>query len=500
MIYTMKKLNIYFTAGAALLMGATSCKKIDELKPYDEVVVTTSFTSVKDASAWDVGFYAKFRSLQYGEYMLATDAQSDELNATLDYGNNYGSVHRWGTNLLSSDGYLGDIWNNEYNGIADVNVALAGFPGIKPANAAETAQLNHYTADGLLARAYMYNVLIQRWGKAYNASTATSDPGVPLLTKYNRDEMPPRASVQAVYTQILADITQAKTLLADVPGVQGASTFTLDAAIALEARVRLEMKDYAGAYTAAQSLISGGKYPLLTTVAGLQNFWYNDGTQESIYQSYVSQTQTPNTNSIYIAYNSSIKANDPLFIPTQTMVNLFDDNDIRKSTFLIKTTATISAVQYNLYLVNKYPGNPTLFTGTNSNYQNAPKTFTIGEIYCIAAEAASYGGNDANALTAINALRVARGVAAFTGISGTALQTAIQQERTRELAFEGFRLDDLKRWHLGFNGRLPQNVNAIQAGATYEQLNISADDPKFVWGIPSQDITVNPNLTQNPGW
>lgn len=496
----MKKLNIYFTVGVALLAGATSCKKIDSLKPYDEVVVNTAFSSVKDAGSWDVGFYAKFRSLQYGEYMLAPDVQADELNATLDYGNNYGSVHRWGQFFTSTDYYLQDLWANPYNGIADINVALAGFKGIKPGSANETIQLNHYTGDALLARAYMYNMLIQRYAKAYNATTAASDPGVPLLTTYIRDEMPARASVQQVYTQILADIAQAKTLLADVAGAQGANTFNIDVATALEARVRLEMKDYAGAYTAASSLITANRYPLLHTLADFQNYWYNDGTQESIYQSYVSQTQTPNANSIYINFNTSNNANDPLFIPTQTVINLYDANDIRKSTYFISTTAIISAVKYNLYLVNKYPGNPALFTGANSNYQNAPKVFRIAEMYCIAAEAAAYSGNDNNALTAINALRVARGVTPFAGLGGIALQTAIQQERTRELAFEGFRLDDLKRWHMGFSGRTPQNANVIQSGPSYDQLTISADDQKFVWGIPSNDVTVNPNIKQNPGW
>ena len=497
----MKKLNIFFTAGVVLLTSVTACKKIDNLHPYDEITVPDAFTSVKDAASWDVGFYAGFRSIQYGEYMVATDVQADELNATLDYGNNYGSMHRWGQYFLADDYTLADNWNTPYNLIADINVALTGFKNIKPANTSETAKLNQYTGDALLARAYCYHRLILRYAKAYDPATAASDPGVPLLLSYNKEDKPARATIKAVYDQILADITQAKTDLANVAGAQGASTFNIDVATALEARVRLSMHDWAGAYTAAKSLIDGGKYPLINNLAAFQAYWTNDTKQESIFQAYVSTTQTPNANSIYLNYNTSNSDNDPLYIPTTKMVNLYDKNDIRKSTYFVDTTAIVSGVKYHgLYLVNKYPGNPTLFTTANSNYQNAPKVFRIAEIYCIAAEAAANNSDATGALTALNALRQARGTAALSGVAGTSLTQAIQDERTRELAFEGFRLDDLKRWNLGFDGRPAQNNTVIQSGNVYNGLTISAGDPKFTWGIPINDVTVNPNIKQNPGW
>ncbi|RYE26571.1 MAG: RagB/SusD family nutrient uptake outer membrane protein [Sphingobacteriaceae bacterium] len=496
----MKKLHRYLIAGVFLSSLFTACKKIDDLHPYDQIVVANAFTSVKDAASWDVGFYAEFRGLQNGEYMQATDVQTDELNATLDYGNNYGSMHRWGQYFLADDYTLADNWNNPYNAIADVNVALAGFKNIKPASTAETSQLNQYTGDALLARAFYYHKLILRYAKPYETSSAATDPGVPLLTTYDSKVMPARATVKQVYDQIIADITQAKTLLTGVSGSQGAATFTIDAAVALEARVRLCMHDWDGAYNAANSLISAGSYPLINNLTNFQAYWTNDTKQESILQLYVSTTQPPNANNIYINYNASNKDNDPLFIPTQKMLNLYTDGDIRKKTYFINTSATISAVKYNLYLVNKYPGNPVLFTTNVSNYQNAPKVFRIAEMYCIAAEAAANNSNAAGALTALNALRQARGTAAVTGLSGTALIQAVQDERTREFAFEGFHLDDLKRWHQGFTGRTPQNANAIQSGAAYDGLSIPADNAKFVWGIPTNDVTVNPNIKQNPGW
>ena len=62
-------------------------------------------------------------------------------------------------------------------------------------------------------------------------------------------------------------------------------------------------------------------------------------------------------------------------------------------------------------------------------------------------------------------------------------QQQIADERMRELYMEGFRLHDLKRWHMGFE-RKAQRF-AQQEGST---LKIEADDPRFVWPIPQHEI------------
>jgi hypothetical protein len=163
----------------------------------------------------------------------------------------------------------------------------------------------------------------------------------------------------------------------------------------------------------------------------------------------------------------------------------------------------IQGINYpTMWVVNKFPGNPALFTGTFTNYQQAPKVFRSAEQFLIFAEAANRlgGANDALALTALNTLRVARGLTALTGINGATLTAEIRNERTRELAFEGFRLFDLKRWGLGFTRGTPQNLGAINVGSNYNTINIAADNPQFVWGIPTYDININANLVQNPGW
>jgi len=498
----MKKFNIYTIAGLTMLIVIASCKKIDKVSPYDSIEVSDAFKSVKDATAWDVGLYSSLRNNVFvsGQVTIGTDVQGDQLNASLDFGNRNGSEHRWGQFFLADDYLISGVWSGYYNAIANINVAIDGFTKIKPANAAETAQLNQYTGDLYLARAFYYHNLILRWAKPYEPATAASDPGVPLVIKYDLEAKPARATVKQVYDQIISDITAAEGLLANVSGTQGAQTFTIDAATALEARVRLHMQDWAGAYAAAEKLIAGGKYPLITNASAFKDYWAVDGTQESILQLYYSPSQLPANNSpIYLGFNSATDDYDPDFIPSQWVVDLYADNDIRKAAYFDSKATTIHGIDAQLTLVNKYPGNPDFFTSSISNYYNEPKVFRIAEMYLIAAESAVNLPNEGEALTALNALRRARGLANATS-TGTALVQDVRDERFRELAFEGFRLDDLKRWHLGFTRRDPQNINVIQTGAAYNTLSIQANDNKFVWGLPTNDITVNKNLTQNPGW
>src|SRR5476649_2818998 len=106
----MKKFNIYIAMGLTALIAVTSCKKI-AVTPTFEIAETQSFNSVLDAKAWDNGLYATFRGRQMAQYLLQTDVATDELNATLDYGNNYGSPHRWDASYTAQDQTITPMWN-----------------------------------------------------------------------------------------------------------------------------------------------------------------------------------------------------------------------------------------------------------------------------------------------------------------------------------------------------------------------------------------------------
>ena len=59
----------------------------------------------------------------------------------------------------------------------------------------------------------------------------------------------------------------------------------------------------------------------------------------------------------------------------------------------------------------------------------------------------------------------------------------IEEERVKELYMEGFRLQDLKRWHKGFE-RTPQE----QSLSNGSSLKIDKDNKLFVWPIPQPEL------------
>ena len=260
------------------------------------------------------------------------------------------------------------------------------------------------------------------------------------------------------------------------------------------------MQDWAAAKTISDELIASGEYLLTTTATALKSMWHTDEHQEVIMAlKTIQPDETARRNNIYIGLITATGNFAPDFLPSQWVVDMYSDTDHRKSVYFEQKVVEQSKVEYpGIWVVNKYPGNPSLFTG-NTNYQHSPILFRIGEMYLISAESAlNISGGDA--LTPLNQLRTARNLPVLTGIDGTTLTTAVRDERFRELAFEGFRLDDLRRWKLGFTRRLPQNTALINTGADFNTMVRTAEDPKFTWGIPTQEITVNPNMVQNPGW
>lgn len=106
----------------------------------------------------------------------------------------------------------------------------------------------------------------------------------------------------------------------------------------------------------------------------------------------------------------------------------------------------------------------------------------------------------------------------FAQTYGLDMRTEIRRERTVELFNEGFRIDDLKRWKTA-ETEMPQNILGIKwtgteyqtrwPGASYSKnsdgfLIIESgrkwEDKHYLYPLPTDQLQLNPNLKQNPGW
>lgn len=502
----MKKVFIYLSIISLLLTSLISCDL--ERLPKGAIDADQALLSVSDAEKWDTGFMAFFRARHRGIFDMTQDIQADQLNAAINFGNNGGSLHGW-VALTASDYDLRDVWQAYYSGLKNINKVLE--TEIPTNNEDEIKRLNIVKGHAHFLRAYYYFNLTIRYGMPYNAATASTDLSVPLVLAYNPAEMPARATNADVYKQILdVDLKAAKELLASVKGSPSSFVLNYDACLALEARVKLFMNDFQGALNSAETLISSNTYKLVDpTQENFENMWRHDSSSEDIIQIKVKKPEEmPNTLGYYGA-NVNTNANNPYWYPSQWMIDLYPSGDLRKNVYFEKVTVNISDEIFDgIYVISKFKGNPAYkdkdadnWGGYVPNGVQAPKVFRIAEMYLIAAESAFETGNVDKATTYLNALKKSRGISTVA----VATRDEIRNERTRELAFEGFRLWDLRRWNLPMKRHNPQTFEGkSEFLSPLVDLNFSveAGNNKFVWGIPQNDINTNSNLKnqQNPGW
>lgn len=182
--------------------------------------------------------------------------------------------------------------------------------------------------------------------------------------------------------------------------------------------------------------------------------------------------------------------------------------------------ANSSSVTYGTptgYYLKKYINQGTIIAKTGSNsFAHAWVIFRLGEFYLDYAEAAlNYTGSGYVApeglpLTAAQAINVVRTRAKqpdiATGLSFDAFKKKYENERFVELAFEGHRFFDLRRWK-----EAPEYLKTIrgmkitkQADGTmkYEEQTIDTrtwNDKWYLFPLPQKDV-LNCNYKQNDGW
>ena len=140
--------------------------------------------------------------------------------------------------------------------------------------------------------------------------------------------------------------------------------------------------------------------------------------------------------------------------------------------------------------------------------------FRLGEIYLNLAEAAMELNKSSEALDAVNKIRERAGIALLSNIN----MEKIRHERRVELAFEGHRFWDMKRWRIAHLDVTQGGLNGFRGTALYPWYDIR--DGKYVFergrNTPKQlrifleknyytkinqdDMNSNPNLIQNPGY
>ncbi|WP_020604141.1 RagB/SusD family nutrient uptake outer membrane protein [Spirosoma spitsbergense] len=438
------------------------------------------------------------------DYVGMTNIASDDADkgsSATDGANSYGTLDN--LNMTPGVGNINNVWSTYFRAIARANQALA----LIPQSAADQTTRNQLEGEVRFLRAYFYFKLVRFFG------------GVPLIENVppvesiNDVSLQRRATPEAVYARIIADLRFAVTNLATKSQVATGKA-TKAAAMAMLAKVYMYQKNWQQAYNLTDSIIKNqvGTYSLLPNYA---NIWREAGANsfESIFE-------------VQTGINLSCDAAIPIYVvcqgprtggkrgwadlgfgfgtPSQSLVDEYEPNDVRKAaTIIFINPAPMGTVLWDGYRVPSrdsvendrynykayHSRTAEKNCGVNDRLPKKLRIMRLGEVLLIHAEAAFALGNSADALTDINKLRVRAGLPALTTID----RTKIWHERRVELAMEHDRFFDLVRQESIQPGR------AVQAFAAHGKTFTKGKSEVFP--IPQTQIQLSGGaLTQNPGY
>ncbi|WP_153796582.1 RagB/SusD family nutrient uptake outer membrane protein [Foetidibacter luteolus] len=450
--------HIFFFSILLTGLALVGCNKKLDTRPTQSIDVDDALLTSNDVKVALVGAYRNFGDNNFygGQLAVASEllANSNELGWS---GTFQGLTQIYNKAIPVDNGFITDIWIWGYRTINDVNNVLQALDVV------DEDSKDRVEGEAKFIRGSALFDLVRMYGKAWNDGDPNTNLGVPVVVTptagITEASLVKRNKVAEVYTQVIADLTDASNKLP----VSNGFFATKIAALAMLSRVYLQQGKYADARDKANEAIELAEengYRLMSNYADA--FPYTDppsatgNTDEDIFAMQVTTSSGEND---FQTYFSALGRGDIAI--EDAHLNLYETGDERLNLF--------------------YSSGGTVYTGKFDNlYANVP-VIRLAELYLTRAEANFRLGTSTGESPAddIKKIRDRVGLPEITAANLTL--AAILKERKLELAFEGFNLHDIKR-----------------QGKSIGQLTFNS--PKLVFPIPIRDIRVNPNLDQNEGY
>ncbi len=447
------KLSILALASVLAVVG---CDVLDQA-PQQSVDANTAFENQTGAFAVLQGAYSAMQGLAATPTLVYTELAGE-------YAAHSGSFPSWAAvdrhTLLQDNAEVATTWNTAYSTINVANNVIVNVPLVNDAGFTATARAS-YIAQAKVIRASAYLLLVRYFGRVPLVLTPT--------VQIDESTNVSRSTTEAeVYTQIIADLTDAYTTLGDA-GSSASPTVTGWTALALRARANLAAGNYAAAEADAKYVIDNGPFTMASTYAAI--FEGSQASSESIWELQFN-TEDTNPMSFWALPNGAGGRRE--YAPTTAFINAHALTDTRYDVN-IKTVAGTT-------VLGKY------FRVDDSDKIVVTR---LAEMYLIHAEAIARQNPNAvriqEGLNSLNVVRARAGVPDRTlaeALTGADLADLVIFERGLELALEGHRWFDLKR-----NG---DALAIIPSGEAF----------RLLWPIPQRELQANPNIAddQNDGY
>ncbi len=448
----MNRINLSLSI-VALLGILTGCDKYLDQEPPQNISENIALTSDKNVKNVLVGAYSQFDDPGiYGGNLLRN---CELLGGTgeIKWDGTYGDPRQiFNKAMIASNSDATVQWTDSYEVINTVNNVLSALAVVV------AEDRDRVEGEALFLRGLMYFDLVRFFGGQYEPGTPNAQLGVPLILTptngINESSYVTRNTVEQVYTQVIADLTNAAAKLPadnDVYASKGAAN-------ALLARVYLQKSDFAKARDAAHAVIISGLYELQPAYADVFN--NDNNTLEDIFSTEITtQDRFSSMTEFFSVPEYGGRDGDIDILPAH--LSLYPAGDDRGDLFFIGMGAYRS--------------------GKWNNQYGVVNLIRLAEMYLIRAEC------NLRLSTAIGATPLVDFNRTWTRAGNTAKLSVtladILMERRLELSFEGFRIHDQRR--------LKENVGALPY-----------NDPKLLFPIPARELDANPNLKtqQNPGY
>lgn len=475
------KLNyIIFAILFISCLGITSCDDLLDVEPQQSVDARDAINTPQDMQGAVIGMYSILGEPElYGtNLILLPELQGSEDNLRwLGTFAGYRQVSL--KNMTAENSEAQRTWITAYEGINLANIILSKLDVME-----DPDERDRVEGEALFVRGILHFELVRMYAKAWNDGNPATNPGIPIRTtpvntEAEAAELPTRNTVAEVYAQVLQDLQAAKELLPERNN-ERANTY---AASAFLSRVYLQQQNYAGARDEANRVIEEGGFELNPSVTAI---FRNDNTAEAIFEIQQNdQNNAGSANDGLATFYADLEGVGRGDISVTTEFS--DENPNRYTT-------------YDLYEEDDARLNELFYEGVNfgaittskwtSPGQNIP-VVRLAEMYLTRAEANFRLGTAVGATPVqdINTIRTRAGLAPRLIVT----LPQILLERQLELAFEGFRIHDLKRTETDLNLRDPETREIIG------EIAWNADE--LVFPIPRREIDASRgSLEQNPGY
>jgi len=471
--------NIYKLLFTFLLIGSiVSCDNELDTTPFDRVDAGSGIKTASDVEATLLGAYARLRDGDYygGEYLAKPDILSDNVTLNIQGRQSNKTNFEW---RYTPNGAWG-VFTRCYRVIYSANLVV-----LTSEKAGDLGA--NFKAEALGLRALAHFDALKVHSKFLTNPNGASSLGLPYITTPDALVEPSRETVQTNYDNIVADL---KLAVADIDTDNGEGRLNKAAIYGLLSRAYLYMGQWQLAADAADDAIAASNTAVASKVS-FPDVWKDDSSAGVLFL-------VRNTSLDGISVGTPYSQTGPTGTKSEYVVdfdffNLFGDNDVRKDAYIF--TEEFEGDDYNH--VYKYLGR----SSGDANVVDM-KVIRMAEVYLNKAEAlAELASQDAAALTALDEVRANRYTSFVSGNeTGNALKDVIKAERRLELAFEGHRFFDLKRWNKSINRSTINGEYSDGTGTPANFTEMTANNYKFELPIPQSEINANTNIEQNPGY